>query len=111
LGCRLEAGGNGVTLARVARDGPAGRAGLAVGDEWIALNGVRLRSVDDCMDPFRLEAPLTAHQLLFCRDGLVRSTTLLPEPHSVESWSLEIVPETAEATASQRRRWLTLQIP
>jgi hypothetical protein len=29
----------------------------------------------------------------------------------VESWSLEIVPETAEATASQRRRWLTLQIP
>jgi predicted metalloprotease with PDZ domain len=111
LGCRLEAGAGGVTLARVAREGPAVRAGLAVGDEWIALNGVRLRSVDDCMELFRPEAPLTAHQLLFCRDGLVRSTTLLPEPPSVESWQLEIVPETAEATAHQRRRWLTLQTP
>jgi predicted metalloprotease with PDZ domain len=111
LGCRLEAGAGGVTLARVAREGPAVRAGLAVGDEWIALNGVRLRSVDDCMELFRPEAPLTAHQLLFCRDGLVRSTTLLPEPPSVESWQLEIVPETAEATAPQRRRWLTLQTP
>jgi predicted metalloprotease with PDZ domain len=111
LGCRLEAGAGGVTLARVAREGPAVRAGLAVGDEWIALNGVRLRSVDDCMELFRPEAPLTAHQLLFCRDGLVRSTTLLPEPPSVESWQLEIVPETAEATAPQRRCWLTLQTP
>jgi predicted metalloprotease with PDZ domain len=111
LGCRLEGAAGGVTLARVAREGPAVRAGLAVGDEWIALNGVRLRSVDDCMELFRPEAPLTAHQLLFCRDGLVRSTTLLPESPSVESWQLEIVPETAEATAPQRRRWLTLQTP
>lgn len=111
LGCRLEAGATGLTLARVAREGPAVRAGLAVGDEWIALNGVRLRSVDDCMELFRPEAPLTAHQLLFCRDGLVRTTTLLPEPPSVEGWRLEIVPETAEATAPQRRRWLTLETP
>ncbi|MCP9805398.1 M61 family metallopeptidase [Cyanobium sp. T1B-Tous] len=111
LGCRLEAGADGVTLARVAREGPAVRAGLAVGDEWIALNGVRLRGVDDCMELFQPEAPLTAHQLLFCRDGLVRSTTLLPEPPSVESWRLEIVPETAVATAPQRRRWLTLEAP
>jgi hypothetical protein len=82
-----------------------------VGDEWIALDGVRLHSLDDCMELFRPEAPLTVHQLLFCRDGLVRSTTLLPVAPSVESWRLEVVAETAEATASQRRRWLSLEAP
>ena len=109
LGCRLEAGTGGLKLVWVGRDGPAARAGLAVGDEWIALNRVRLRNLEDCMDQFREETPLTAHQLLFCRDGLVRSTSLLPESPAVESWRLEIVPETAEATAPQRRRWLTLE--
>jgi predicted metalloprotease with PDZ domain len=111
LGCRLEAGAGGVTLQRVARDGPAERAGLAVGDEWIALNGVRVRTVDDCVELLRPEVPLHSHQLLFCRDGWVRTTTLLPEPPVPESWTLVLDPETAAATALQRRRWLTLEAP
>ena len=111
LGCRLELGAAGLTLQRVVRDGPAERAGLAVGDEWLALDGVRLRNVDEVLDLLRPELPLTAHELLFCRDGRVRSTTLLPEAPAVERWTLALDPATAEATASQRRRWLTLEAP
>jgi hypothetical protein len=72
---------------------------------------VRLRNVDEVLDLLRPELPLTAHQLLFCRDGRVRSTTLLPEAPAVERWTLALDPATAEATASQRRRWLTLEAP
>lgn len=111
LGCRLELGAAGLTLQRVVRDGPAERAGLAVGDEWIGLDGVRLRSVDDCLDLLRAELPLTAHQVLFCRDGRVRTTTLVPEAPAVERWTLVLDPATAEATASQRQRWLNLDAP
>ena len=111
LGGRLELGAAGLTLQRVVRDGPAERAGLAVGDEWIALDGVRLRSVDDIVDLLRPERPLSGHALLFCRDGRVRTTTLLPEAPAVERWTLVLDSATAEATASQRQRWLTLEAP
>lgn len=111
LGGRLELGSAGLTLQRVARDGPAERAGLVVGDEWIALDGVRLRTVEDCMELLRSEAPLSSHQLLFCRDGRVRATTLLPGPAVPERWTLVLDPNTAETTALQRRRWLSLEAP
>ncbi|MEX0588831.1 MAG: PDZ domain-containing protein, partial [Cyanobium sp.] len=111
LGCRLEQGDGGPKLVRVGREGPASAAGLAVGDEWIALDGVRLRSLDDCIELLRPESPLIAHQLLFCRDGLMRSATLSPGAPAVERWQLVVVAETAEATAPQRRRWLTLEAP
>jgi hypothetical protein len=85
-----------------------------VGDEWIALDGLRLRSIDDLMVHLRPEAPLIPHQLLFCRDGLVRSTVLLPTAPAVESWQLQLDPSTsdlgtAEVCAERRRRWLGLE--
>ena len=119
LGCRLEPGGGGLVVQRVGRDGPAQRAGLVVGDELIALDGMRLRSIDDFMVHLRPEAPLIPHQLLFCRDGLVRSTVLLPTAPAVESWQLQLDASTAdlgsvdlgtaEVCAERRRRWLGLE--
>ena len=110
LGCRLEPGSGGLVLQRVGRDGPAQRAGLVVGDEWLALDGLRLRSIDDLMVQLLPEAPLIPHQLLFCRDGLVRSTVLLPTAPAVESWQLQLDPGTADpGCAERRRRWLGLE--
>ena len=119
LGCRLEPGGGGLVVQRVGRDGPAQRAGLVVGDELIALDGMRLRSIDDFMVHLRPKAPLIPHQLLFCRDGLVRSTVLLPTAPAVESWQLQLDASTAdlgsvdlgtaEVCAERRRRWLGLE--
>lgn len=111
LGCRLELGAAGLTLQRIVRDGPAERAGLAVGDEVIALDGVRLRTADEALDLLRSELPRTRHTLLFCRDGRMRTTTLLPEAPAVERWRLVLDSATAEATASLRRRWLMLEAP
>jgi predicted metalloprotease with PDZ domain len=99
-----------LVLQRLGRDGPAQRAGLVVGDEWIALDGLRLRSIDDLMVHLQPEAPLIPHQLLFCRDGLVRSTVLLPTAPAVESWQLQLDPATTDpGCAERRRRWLGLE--
>ena len=111
----LERSRNARTLAppvvqRVCRDGPAQRAGLVVGDEWISLDGLRLRSIDDLVVHLQPEAPLIPHQLLFCRDGLVRSTVLLPTAPAVESWQLQLDPATTHpGCAERRRRWLGLE--
>jgi predicted metalloprotease with PDZ domain len=107
LGCRLEKGATGLMVQRVGRDGPAEQAGVAVGDEWLALNGVRLRSPDD-VDQL-LQAP-GFFELLFCRDGLVRTTRLRPAEPVVESWSLVLDPDTASACAAARRQWLALEM-
>ena len=81
-----------------------------MGDERLSLDGLRLRSIDDIMVQLLPEAPLIPHQLLFCRDGLVRSTVLLPTAPAVESWQLQLDPGTADpGCAERRRRWLGLE--
>jgi hypothetical protein len=76
---------------------------------------VRLRNIDDLMVQLRPEAPLIPHQLLFCRDGLVRTTVLLPASPAVESWHLQLDPAITEIAttdpgcAERRRRWLGLE--
>ncbi len=107
LGCRLEKGATGLMVQRVARDGPAEQAGVAVGDEWLALNGVRLRSPED-VDQL-LQAP-GRFELLFCRDGLVRTTSLRPAEPAIESWALVLDPDTASTCAAARRQWLALEV-
>ncbi len=111
LGCRLEPGPGGPCAVGVQREGPAARAGLTVGDEWLALDGVRLRTPEDAAELLRADLPLHAHQLIFCRDGLVRSTTISPDPPTPERWSLLLDPAATETMAEQRRRWLTLEAP
>lgn len=111
LGWQLEDGAERpMQLKRVHRDGPAERAHLQPGDELLALDGVRLRRQDDlslALGP--TTAPLE-RDLLYCRDGRVRSTVLLPEPPAVASWQLVIDPLLAsERTALNRQRWLSLQ--
>ena len=63
------------------------------------------------MDLLQPVLPLRGLALLFCRDGRVRTTTLLPEAPAVERWTLDLDPASAEATAPQRQRWLTLEVP
>ncbi|NQW37596.1 MAG: hypothetical protein HQ469_00125 [Cyanobacteria bacterium] len=93
------------------RDGAAARAGLTVGDEWLALDGIRLQTPEDALAMVRAGEPPRARQLLFSRDGLVRTTTLTPDPAAPVAWSLLLDPDGTETMAQQRRRWLTLEAP
>lgn len=111
LGCRLESGTAAPWAAGVDRDGPAAMAGVTVGDEWLALDGVRLRTPEDALEMVRAGECLRARQLLFCRDGLVRTTTLTAAPPTPIGWRLLLDPDGTETMAQQRRRWLSLELP
>jgi predicted metalloprotease with PDZ domain len=101
--------GAGLLLRRVDRDGPAQRAGLQVGDELLALNGQRVRAVDELAGLLgRPEQPQTL-EVLFCRDGSVRGLPLTPDPAVVVRWRLESLDHPDGACLDRRRRWLELR--
>jgi predicted metalloprotease with PDZ domain len=103
------AAGAALMLRRVDRDGPAQRAGLQVGDELLALNGQRVRTLDD-LDALlgQPDQPGTV-EVLLCRDGRVRSLPLDPNPAEVVRWRLESLEGVDGATLDRRRRWLELR--
>ncbi len=111
LGWQLEhRPGGGVWVSRCDRHGPAQQAGVLVGDELIALDHERVRSVDD------FNALLSAASkersgrcLTLCREGLLRSLTLVPEPPAVQRWTLVDASTVTAEMQSRRRRWLALQ--
>ncbi len=106
-------------LRRVHRDGPAERACLQAGDELIAVDAQRLRRAEDLGGLFAAApdgsdsaagvAP-SEREVLYCRDGRVRTTRLRPDPPVVERWRLVIDPLLdGERTRMNRQRWLSLQ--
>jgi predicted metalloprotease with PDZ domain len=107
-GMRAELSAGNLLVRRVERDGPAQQAGLQVGDELLALDGVRLRGPED-LPRADAAAPPPALSLLFCRDGRVRQTVLAFAPPPVSRWSLVIDPDAPEEAQERRRRWRLLQ--
>jgi predicted metalloprotease with PDZ domain len=96
-------------LKAVARHGAAESAGLEVGDELLALNRQRLKRVEDLESLF--PAPPIAGEpisVLFCRDGVVRDTSLTPEPPAISRWWLQTDPEASSEVHQRRRQWLEL---
>ncbi len=107
LGWQLEPSvEGGLRLKSVARQGPAEAAGLEVGDELIALGRRRLRKVADV--DVALAGALSPQDLLFCRQGVVRETTLTPQPPAVQRWRLRPIADASPAALERRRRWLEL---
>ena len=102
-GWQFEAGGT--TLARVTRGGACETAGLQVGDELLALDQQRLRTPDDARRHLNQTSPL---DVLFCRDGVVRQTTLSTEPPGIERWRLKLDANASASATEARRRWLSL---
>ena len=111
LGWQLEATNGGLILQRLQRDSPAQLAGLLAGDELLALDGVRLRSPED-LTPLWAAAPwCQPRQLLWVRDGLVRSGEITAAAPAVQRWLLLVDPEAEPASAARRASWLRLQRP
>lgn len=104
-GWELESRRAGVVLKRVNRSGAAERAGLEVGDELLAIDRERLTSPDLAKE---LIGTARDVELLFCRDGRVRSTQLRPAAAGVERWLLRPIPDADPARIEARCRWLSL---
>ena len=107
LGLRVsESALTGVKISHVLAGGAAQRAGLSAGDELLALDGWRLRRVDDAL---RLLVPGRAATLLVARDQRVlRLALTLPKGPGDEfgAVSLALVDKPAKAALALRKAWL-----
>jgi predicted metalloprotease with PDZ domain len=112
VGWQVEASAGGpLRLKGVARGGAAEVAGLEVGDELIALDQHRVRRSEDgeaVLTRLAKEGRLEEIPVLFCRQGMVRSTWLTPHPPAVSRWRLRPLAEAPVASLVRRRQWLEL---
>jgi predicted metalloprotease with PDZ domain len=107
LGLRVsESALTGVKVSQVLRGGAGEQAGIAVGDEILAVAGWRVRRLDDGL---RVLKPGESAPLLVARDQQVRSLALLlpaDEPPGAGAITLRPVAAPAKAAAALRKAWL-----
>lgn len=97
-----------VEVSGVDRGSPAALAGLQMGDELLALDGCRLKTIADVSQalPIHHNGP---SELLLSRDGRVRSIGVVSAPPAVTQWRLMADASAPSAVVERRRRWLTVQ--
>ena len=106
LGLRVSEGAlTGVQVKSVLRGSAAERAGLSPGDELLAVNGWRVRRMDDALQWL---APQAAAELLVVRDGRVLTLQLDTALHAEagSTYTLSLADKPAGAALAQRRAWL-----
>jgi len=92
-------------VQRVQRHGPGQQAGLVVGDELIAIDGLRLRRPDDLPPLLVAGRP---QQLTISRRGCLRQLSLRASPAEVERWTLDPDPNASPQALRRRTEWLGL---
>jgi predicted metalloprotease with PDZ domain len=104
IGVRLTEGAvSGVQVKTVLRGSAAERAGVAAGDELLAVDGWRIRRLDDAQQWLTAGRPF---ELLLVRDQRVRRVEVAPPAEPRRPLRLA-VDEHASKTATERRRaWL-----
>ena len=106
LGLRLSEGPvSGVQVKSVLADGAAARAGLSAGDELLAVDGWRIRKLDDAL---QWTARYRPFELLLVRDQRVQSLTVRPDARSplAGTTRLSLDDHADHATLARRRAWL-----
>lgn len=106
LGLRLAEGPvSGVQVRSVMVGSAAAAGGLAAGDELLAIDGWRIRRLDDAL---AWVAPAQPFEVLLVRDQRVLSRTVRPDPKSplAGTVSLQLQDKPARGLAARRRAWL-----
>ena len=106
LGLRLSEGPiTGVQIKTVLAGSAAARAGISAGDELLAVDGWRVRRLDEALQWTTPDRPL---QLTLARERRLRSATLVPDPRSPlrRQWRLALNDAAPEAALVRRREWL-----
>jgi predicted metalloprotease with PDZ domain len=102
LGLRLAEGAT-VTVKQVLQDSAAARAGLSAGDELLAVDGWRVRRLDEAQQWI---TPGAAFDLLVARDQRVLTLRVQPDERPMPNLSLHRVPKGDRAAAALRQAWL-----
>jgi predicted metalloprotease with PDZ domain len=94
-----------VQVKSVLRDSAAERAGLSPGDELLAVQGWRIRRLDDAL---AWVPPGEPFELLLVRDQRVLTLRVVPPPRGEAARvpSLAFADKPSSAAASLRRAWL-----
>lgn len=105
LGIMLRPGQRSPVITHVLDGGPAQKAGLAAGDEVLAVNGLRVEG--DNMDTHLRGAPtgkvMDIH--VFRRDELMQFK-LVPGPAPRDTWAMSLIEDAPEASRKRRAAWL-----
>ncbi len=105
LGLRISEGPvTGIQIKTVLNGGAAERAGLAAGDEILALDGWRLRKLDDALAWWN---PGASFELTLTRRQRVLTLRVQPPTKSATVCTLTLAPRADAATQRRRQRWLT----
>jgi predicted metalloprotease with PDZ domain len=106
LGLRLSEGAlSGVQVKAVLAGSAAAAAGLSAGDELLAVDGWRLRRLDDALGWIDRAAPF---DLLLVRDQRVRTLRVTPDATGPlgQTLTLQLDDKPPPATLARRRAWL-----
>jgi predicted metalloprotease with PDZ domain len=106
LGLRLSEGPvSGVQVKAVSADSAAARAGINAGDELLAVDGWRIRRLDDALQWSTRDRPL---EVLLVREQRVRTITLEPDTRSPlrQQWRLSLNERAPGQALAGRRAWL-----
>ncbi|HET9976536.1 MAG TPA: PDZ domain-containing protein [Burkholderiaceae bacterium] len=103
LGLRLAENTNGVRVTHVLAGGAAQAAGLAAGDELIAVDGWRIRRLDEAQQWIVAGAPF---DLLLARDQRLRTLRVVPDARVTPTTRLALADRPERAVLARRRAWL-----
>jgi predicted metalloprotease with PDZ domain len=104
IGLRLTEGAvSGVQVKSVLRGSAAERAGVAAGDELLAVDGWRVRRLDDAQQWLATGRPF---ELLLVRDQRVRRVEVTPPTEPRRPLRLAVDERAPPAAADRRRAWL-----
>lgn len=92
-------------VAAVEKEGPAWKAGIAVGDTLISVNGIRL-SAKNFMARSQLFADQSLNIAYFRRDSMA-STTLTPTRHEGAALRLQFNDQATPQQLALRKAWLS----
>jgi predicted metalloprotease with PDZ domain len=108
LGLTFENGGT--VVASVTDEGPAATAGIAPGDEILALDGVRV-TAERWQDVFQTVAcPDRPLPVLLASRGLIAHRTVTPTNTPIGTVALELEPTVDAPTLRRRSDWLATTI-
>jgi predicted metalloprotease with PDZ domain len=102
LGLRL-AEGSSLTVKNVLADSAAARAGVSAGDELLAVDGWRLRRLEEAQQWL---APGASFDLLVARDQRLLTLRVQPDARPAPNVVLHCIDKPERAAAALRRSWL-----
>jgi len=103
LGLRLAESASSVQVKQVLAGSPAMRAGVCAGDELLAVDGWRIRRLDEAQQWIE---PGRAFELLLVRDQRLHTLSVKPDAVAATTQALAAAASPPKAAAALRRAWI-----